>query len=294
MDVNETPELSADVGNKKVTLTIKFNLVALLGRINRKLEETSRFVSMALATEADDQVKESGPFSIQFHSGLDWSPEQRKDAWQSWVLKNAFRDVAELISGVLEEAHQVLSVLALLDKQRRGEVVRGSDHRKLREVADRFHRLSLADKLTRLSAQQDFNLSSEKVEEIISISVARNCLGHRAGIVGDRDITEGDKLVVKWLGLDMMIETDGVEIPLVPPMYVEKGGTAILRTVRRIKEFSLGEIISFDGKDFSEIAWTVFAFSQAVATSLEQAAKARGITFQQGKADQPTGRAESD
>ena len=289
MDVNQTPELSARVGNKRVTLTIELNLAALLGRINRKLEETSRFVSMALATEADDQVKESAAFSIQFNSGLDWSPEQRKEAWQSWVLRNAFRDVAELISGVLEEAHQVLSVLALLDKQRRGEVVKGSDHGKLREVAKRFHRLSLADKLTWLSAQQDFNLSSEKMEEIISINVARNCLGHRAGVVGDRDITEDDKLVVRWLGLDMMIATDGVEIPLVLPMYVEKGGTAILRAVRRIRGYSRGDVISFDGKDFSEIAWTVFAFSQAVTTALEQAAMARGISFQRSNTDKPTG-----
>ncbi|MFC5571603.1 hypothetical protein ACFPN1_16230 [Lysobacter yangpyeongensis] len=258
---------------------MNLNLAALLGRINRSLEEASRFVSLALSKGSDTQTAEIAPFSIQFNSGLSWSREEENLAWRHWILKNGFRDIAELISVVLEEAHQVLTFYALIDRQTAGETLNAAALAARDRDISRFHRLSLSDKLEWLLAQPDFSIPDEKIEEIKSINAARNCLGHRSGIVGERDKTHENMLIVKWLGLDTAVEVEGVEIPFEPPMYLEKGGTVITRLVRRTKEFQLGDRITFDEREFSEIAWTIFAFAQAVTSALESAGKARGITF---------------
>lgn len=260
-------------------LSVNLNLAALLGRINRALEEASRFVSRGLGGGAQAEATEVAPFSIEFKSGLSWSREEEDSAWRSWILKNGFRDIAELISVVLEEAHQVLTLYALIGRQAAGETLDASELSLRDKEISKFHRQSLSDKFDWLLAQPDFSIPDEKLEEVRSINAARNCLGHRSGIVGERDKTDGDRLVVKWLGLDTTVEVEGVEIPFEPPMYLEKGGTVITRLTRRTKEFRIGDRIDFDQRDFSEIAWTIFAFAQAVATGLEQAGKARGINF---------------
>jgi hypothetical protein len=262
-------------------ISVNLNLAALLGRINRALEDASRFVSLALAKEADAKSTEVAPFSIQFNSGLSWSRKEENFAWRNWILKNGFRDIAELITVVLEEAHQVLTLYGLIDRQAAGETLHASELATRDKDISRFHRLSLSDKLDWLLAQPNFIIPDEKLDEIMSINAARNCLGHRAGIVGERDKTQDDMLVVKWLGLDAAVEVEGVEIPFEPPMYLEKGGTFITRLVRRTRDFHLGDRIIFDQREFSEIAWTIFAFAQAVASALESAGKTRGINFPQ-------------
>lgn len=265
-------------------LSVNLNLPALLGRINRALEEASRFVLIASTKSSDTRATEIAPFSIQFNSGLNWSREEENLAWRHWILKNGFRDIAELISVVLEEAHQVLTFYALIDRQNAGETLQAEELALRDRDISRFHRLSLSAKLDWLLAQPDFILPDEKLEEIKSINAARNCLGHRSGIVGERDKTQGDMLVVKWLGLDTAVEVEGVEIPFEPPMNLEKGEKVVTRLVRRTREFQFGDRITFDEREFSEIAWTIFAFAQAVASALELAGKARGIDFPQAQA----------
>jgi hypothetical protein len=264
-------------------ISVNLNLAALLGRINRALEEASRFVSLGLTKSTDTIVTEPASFSIQFNSGLSWSREEEILAWRHWILKNGFRDIAELISVVLEEAHQVLTFYALISRQTAGEALHATELAIRDKDISRFHRLSLSDKLDWVLAQRDFVLPDEKLEEIKSINAARNCLGHRSGIVGERDITQDNMLVVKWLGLDTAVEVEGVEIPLELPMHLEKGGNVITRFVRRTREFQVGDRIALDEREFSEIAWTIFAFAQAVSSALESAGKACGINFTQAQ-----------
>jgi hypothetical protein len=264
-------------------LSVNLNLAALLGRINRALEEASRLVTHGLSIGSDTQTTAAIPFSIQFQSGLNWSREEEESAWRNWVLKNGFRDIAELISVVLEEAHKVLTIYSLIGRQSAGEKLEATELSTRDKEISKFHRLSLSDKLDWLLGQPDFSIPSEKLEEVRSINAARNCLSHRSGVVGERDKTEGDALVVKWLGLDATVEVEGVEIPFDPPMHLEKGGNLITRLVRRTKSFQLGDRINFDQREFSEIAWTIFVFAQAVASGLEQAGKAHGIRFDEAQ-----------
>src|SRR5690606_19825978 len=128
-------------------LSVNLNLAALLGRINRALEEASRFVSRGLSQPGDADEAEVASFSIQFNSGLSWSREEEEAAWRHWVLKNGFRDIAELISLVLEEAHQVLTFYALIARQSGGEVLTASELTSRDKDVSKFHRLSLSDKL---------------------------------------------------------------------------------------------------------------------------------------------------
>ncbi len=195
-------------------------------------------MSRGLSKVVEAEAVETAPFSFEFNSGLSWSREEEDAAWKNWILTNGFRDIAELISVVLEEAHHVLTFYTLIGRQAAGEVLTASELDSRDKDISKFHRQSLSDKLDWVLSQPDFSIPDEKLEEVKSINAARNCLGHRSGIVGERDLTEGSMLVVKWLGLDTAVEVEGKEIPFDPPMYLEKGGTVITCLVRREKAFS--------------------------------------------------------
>jgi hypothetical protein len=226
---------------------------------------------------------------VRFNSGLIWSNEEAHEAWKQWIVKNGFRDISELVSSVMEEAHAILSFYALLDKQLAGEQLLSEELAKRDKDIAKFHRSSLSDKLDWLLGQPSFSVSAEKQEEVRSITAARNCIAHRGGVVGPKDVTENGKLVVKWLAVDLALKNGDVEVPFEIPKRVEKGDVLVSRVVRRTKEFSVGDRVIFDEKEFSEIAFTIVAFAQAIAGSLQASGEARGLEFKSPAAEPPTG-----
>ena len=266
-------------------IEIRLNLQAVVARVNRKLDEISRHVSNALhhlpnVGNSYPSLAPEGP-ALQFNSGLTWTDEQARAAWKQWILSNGFRDIAEVISGVLEEAFSVLSLYRILDKQQSGTAVSSDDYAMRDNSISSFHRLTLTEKLRVVESDYGMVIPPKIKEQIVSINLARNCLAHREGIVAPRDTNADDTLSVHWEGVDFIVVTEGKEVPFRAPMHVEHGGTLHIRTSDRKRKFAVGEKISFEETEFSEIAWTMANFAQAVAKGLQTQGETRGIAFKE-------------
>lgn len=216
----------------------------------------------------------------QFDSSNPWTVEQATAAWQTWVLRNGFRDIAEAISGLLEEAQSVLSYWSLVSIQQ-GRQLRGEDWNEL--VVNRglrFHRLGLPDKVDFLRKEYGLALEDSLVNQVLSINAARNCLVHRGGLVSTLDTRNTDHLQIEWSALVVLITENEVEKEIEPPYLVKAGGQLGVATRRRSKSIAVGQLLQVTAKEFTQMCWTLFVFAMACAQTLEAYGKARGIQFQ--------------
>jgi hypothetical protein len=219
-----------------------------------------------------------------FDSTNQWTVEQAGEGWESWVLRNGFRDVAEAISGLLEETQSVLSYWQLV-KIQDSRPIQGEDWNEMVvSRGSRFHRLGLPDKIDFLKKEYGLLLADALVQQVLSINAARNCLVHRGGVVTTQDTRGADQLVIEWSALVMLLIENGIEKEIEPPYLVEAGGQIGVATRPRTKAFAVGQVVIVTAKEFSQICWTLFIFAMTCAQMLEAHGKAQGIQFQTKKA----------
>lgn len=88
-----------------------------------------------------------------------------------------------------------------------------------------------------------------------SILKLRNCIAHRGGVVGQRDIDrQSQKLDVKWL--DSYVSFEGREITELP-FHAKEDGTMTVKRREKIMSLPLGEEIEFSLQDILSIHFTV-------------------------------------
>lgn len=264
-------------------LSISINLAGLTDRIQRYLRASMSLVAIGLNAEksitTNDLQLPDVTTHHQFDSSNPWTIEQATAAWRHWVLRNGFRDVAEAISGLLEEVQEVLSHWQLMKLQQE-HVLCGEDWNEI--VVNRgskFHRLGLPDKIEFLKKEYGLNLDETLVQQVLSINAARNCLVHRGGIVSTQDARDGDQLKIEWSALLILIMENGVEKEIEPPYLVKAGSQLGIATRHRTKSIAVGQSITVTAKEFSQICWTLFLFAMAWAQALEAHGKAQGIQF---------------
>src|SRR5215213_9112239 len=147
----------------------------------------------------------------QFDNTNRWSIEEAKNAWQSWVLRNGFRDIAEALGWLLEEAQSVLASWEVVFLQKT-KAVQGEDWNEIIvHRGQQFHRRTLPQKIEFLEKQYSFILNPSLVRQALTINAARNCLTHRNGIVSQLDIDSSGSLTLDWNALVLLVKTDGQE-----------------------------------------------------------------------------------
>jgi len=269
-------------------LSISINLAGLTDRIQRYLRASMSLVAIGLnagkSISADDLQLPDVTTHHQFDSSNAWTIEEAGAAWKTWVLRNGFRDVAEAISGLLEEVQSVLSCWQLV-KVQQDRSIRGEDWNEMVVTrGSRFHRLGLPEKIDFLKKEYGLVLNDPLVQQVLSINGARNCLVHRGGMVTAQDTRGGDHLTIEWSALVILITEKGVEKEIEPPYLVEAGGTLGVATRPRTKAIPIGQPLSVTAKEFSQICWTLFVFAMTCAQTLEAHGKLQGIQFR-SKAD---------
>lgn len=269
---------------ERYQLSISINLGGLTGRIQKYLRASMSLVAIGLNAKkgisTEDLQLPEVTTHHQFDSTNQWTVEQAGEAWQSWVLRNGFRDVAETISGLLEEAQSVLAYWQLA-KIQEGRAIRDEDWNEMVvSRGSRFHRFGLPDKIDFLNKEYGLLLPDALVQQVLSINAARNCLVHRGGVVTKHDTRGTDQFVIEWSALVILLIQDGVEKEIEPPYLVEAGGQIRVATRPRTKSFAVGEVVIVTAKEFSQICWTLFIFAMICAQMLEAHGKAQGIQFQ--------------
>lgn len=267
---------------------ISINLSGIPSSAQQLLQAATYMVAIGL--NGKDQITEHALevpgvfFRNNFNASRPWTVGQSATAWEFWVLRNGFRDVAEAISGALEGAHGILSYWALMRLQAETGSLKGSDWNELVVGRQgRFHRKTLPQRLEFLEKHYGFVFPQEHVERLKSLNAARNCLVHRYGVVTEEDVLPGDDcLTLKWITFVTYVENDGVLTELVPPMTIEGRSSIQVKLVERSKAFGVGEHVSVSAKEFNEICMSFYQFSVTCSQLLRKHGTSMGIVFNGG------------
>jgi hypothetical protein len=108
--------------------------------------------------------------------------------------------------------------------------------------------------------------------EFLSFQKVRNCLEHRAGIVGPADASADGKLVLSLPRLEIFYMKGGKEIEIRAGELIEgedgEGAMICLRMGTGTREFKLGERVLFSADEFQEIGLGCWAFANDLTVKL--------------------------
>lgn len=105
--------------------------------------------------------------------------------------------------------------------------------------------------------------------ELASFQKLRNCLEHRGGIVGGRDLDENGVLCLHLPFLDVGVINDDGELDPIPfNVRLEKETSIGARVSVRHQTFNLGETVSFPPSRIREIAFSVWLFAEDLVAKL--------------------------
>ncbi|MBL8576130.1 MAG: hypothetical protein JNK47_02805 [Mesorhizobium sp.] len=166
----------------------------------------------------------------------------------SWIIANAFRELAESFSVFLVEIFKAAYVL-------QNEPV---SHATWSKAVSRFSREGVGKQLSVVSIM--LGIEETFTPTFVALNQARNCLAHRRGVVGLPDATEGGKFVMRWRAFAVTLE-DGRDLSLAlrdtAPIIIEKDQSISMGMTDREKAFVVGEGIRLDRHDLAEIAMAV-------------------------------------
>lgn len=181
--------------------------------------------------------------------------------FQGWAAVSVLRDLIESFSIFLMEVYE--------------RAVASNPNGNFSSTPAQFERRGIEEQLSILT--KDFAVDLAWVSRLTGYNRARNCLAHRAGIVGTPDATDGNELVVRWLVASATLH-DSVVTPIIDvqgPMgsliqgkHIE-GGTALVSVLDREKRVAIGEMVDLLPNEVFEICQT-FQMAAAAFDGLSQ------------------------
>ncbi|MDI4635852.1 hypothetical protein J7U46_22490 [Pelomonas sp. V22] len=275
-------ELADQDASEQTEVLVNVNMDAVLGTLHRDIQRITNLVAVGIQSPVtlDDDALAIRSESMQYRFGnaRPWnSSNQARADYEDWVYGNGFRDAIESVGTFLESVRQVLALWSLGDREKKGEALTGASWiQEMDFAAKKFHRLGFPDKLEALLRSFDASVDAALNEHVLSVTVARNCLVHRRGIVSERDLTCGDALVVSWRRMAVVLRTEDGEFPLVLGRALEKEAQVLFKVEEQSKAFNLGERVVFTGAEFVEVCWSMFLYSHAWGEALNKIGLERG------------------
>jgi hypothetical protein len=199
--------------------------------------------------------------------GPELSPEQRRGAHERWVLAKAFQDLMRGVRGSLEEAFFFIELLNV------GKI-RAKTDSTLDDVLAPFRAKAQQMYFPDLMAHVNRGLEKPVVfaEAYGSMQSARNCLEHRDGIVGRRDIDASGVLKISVPRMKVFVEQNQAEVEVYKNFYTEKDTLIQMRMETRDLAFRLGEPLKISAADFDDIAFACANFGTMLAQQLPKVA----------------------
>jgi len=249
--------------NTKPTFTVRLDANGLIAPLIKQLEVCTNSILFGLQTmelvkeiPSDLEIDE-GFFRFQFgKNGQDI--EVKKEKYKNWLIKKGFEDLVKGIEYSLREAYLYVSIFTK-STELKTEVDFRQTFTKIRKQALRMHIPNMIEKIEPHLAKP---WSYKK--QVLSINKGRTCLVHRGGLVTEKDINnEKEKaLKLEWVKFKIFYEKDGEEIEIMGKGVIDGGkGTKIkLRREDNSISFKLGEIITFNYRQFNEFIVTCHHF----------------------------------
>ncbi|PYE30178.1 hypothetical protein C8J35_12318 [Rhizobium sp. PP-F2F-G38] len=169
--------------------------------------------------------------------------------FQRWATGAVLRDLVEHFSIFLSDTYHT--------------AVSNSLNRTFVVSPKQFQRRGIEGQLAILAAE--FTVAPEWVSRLSGFNRARNCLAHRAGIVGGPDTTDGQEMVVRWLmpkttitddPPDQRIDVSGPMGTLVQAQHIDGDFATKVELQDREKRVRIGDDLHFNPDEIFEICQT--------------------------------------
>jgi hypothetical protein len=234
-------------------LVVTLNPSGVLAPALRAIRDTVEVVTFCLnAIEQGDLSRgpEAELMRFEMHFSDEMSVEARHASYTHWLLSKGFQDLARGIRQTLEEAFFYNGIVAQAGALTTLASMQAAE-KELRKAATNMQSPALLSAVNKgLTAPLHYE------REFSSLGRMRNCLEHREGIVGERDV-DPDTQVLR-LGLPrlrMFYEDEGRQIELGRGSHVEKDTAVMMQVVVTEREFKLGERVTFNASEFHDIGF---------------------------------------
>lgn len=259
---------------------IHIDLPAIEGKLGTGIRRVAAFMAIGLnasrSVTASALVLDHSETMFRFFNEEPAAEvlEEAGREFRMWIQANGLRELCSFLEQYLSDIYLAAAWIKL---SYGGKVASGA---KVPELPKDFVRKGLGTKLALL--ERDFGITAPHGQILSTFWDARNCLTHRLGFVGEADLTAGDALVVKWIGVESWLLLEGEEPQLLPldlgeGVHTGPGGTLEVRTVAREKAFRLGERIYLDAHELSEILFSAQSQCAALTKGLLELAKSKGL-----------------
>lgn len=266
-------------------MPIQVNLEGPVNLITAGIKRAYGFMGYAVnATAHSDDIRFELPFIndpdiIPIELGLgEMTPtlyQDYKETFVQWVIGNGLRELVEVFALFLDQVYKC--ILHTAPEEPNGET---------ETALSKFERGNIKQKLDKL---KDFGLESQFISatDFETLNVARNCLTHRAGIVGHgaqskNDFNgEGNTLRVAWKAVVAFLNLpDGTRAPWKQGELKDHypAGTKLsFEVITRTKITTAGERIKLEPFELAEICFNFLHAADELYKQLQALLKERNV-----------------
>lgn len=202
---------------------------------------------------------------------LDLPEDERLRAYQNWILGKGFQDLARGVRETLEEAIFYIE----MTKLEAGTTTWGALQSHMAKIRDRATRPGFPQLMEEVNAGLKERVAFEI--EFLSLQKVRNCLEHRNGRVGAKDVDPINGIMaLSFPRLKLTANEDGKETEIYEGQFFEKGAEVYLNRETRTREYVLEEAVVISSSDFYEIAVACHLFAVDLASKLPDLSTGNG------------------
>lgn len=197
---------------------------------------------------------------------LGMKEEERRETFRNWILSKGFQDLARAIRETLEEAIFYIE----MTKLDAGKTTWGkfqAHMAKIRASANRPPFPALMEEVNcGLTERMSFDVEFQSLQKV------RNCLEHRGGRVGQKDLDpETGVMTLSFPRLKVFYGKGEEEAEVYEGQFFEKGAEIYIRRDTRSRTYALNEPVIISTSEFFEVAMAYQLFALDLVGKLPDA-----------------------
>ena len=194
---------------------------------------------------------------------LAMSEDERRQMFRNWILSKGFQDLARGVRETLEEAIFYIE----LTKLQAGATTWGQLQAHMAAIRSKASRPKFPELLEEVNAGLKERMAFDA--EFQSLQNVRNCLEHRGGRVGQKDVDLNTGVMTLNFPRLRLTSVQGEgEIEVYEGQFFEKDTALYFGRATRSRSYALDERIIISASDFFEIAMACQLFASDVAAKL--------------------------
>jgi hypothetical protein len=209
----------AQMTKKNPALHLELNPNSLSAIVGSAVFASVEVVNLHLSALSDENLRRplEGSGILYRFTGPELNADQRRAMHESWILAKAFQELLRAVRHALEEAHVVTALLTKEHKVRSNDTLASF----LKPFQKRATGLSFPELLAAVNELLDPKLDFS--DSYKSLQAARNCLEHRAGIVGDIESKGAEEFTLNIPRIKIFYLRGNDEIEIVAGERVDAG-----------------------------------------------------------------------